>query len=234
MSDSPLKPMGPAEKARILKQYDERLDAHGYDPKTLGWDKGRHPLRFEVLLSQWDISGTRVLDFGCGFGDLYGHTRAAGIDFDYLGIDLNPRLSEEARRQYPEARFEARDVSTDGLEGTFDYIFSSGVHNTPMDDNQAFTEGTFELFARHAKRGFAVNFLSDQVDRKLEDAHHTHPAATLDLAYRHSRRVLLRNDYMPFEFTVFVDLDDTFDPTWVVFPDHLGPLGANDEGREHA
>ena len=34
-------------------------------------------------------------------------------------------------------------------------------------------------------------------------------------------RVMLRNDYMPFEFTVYVDLRSDFDKARVVFPEFL-------------
>ena len=43
----------------------------------------------------------------------------------------------------------------------------------------------------------------------------------LELGYRYSNRVMLRNDYMPFEFTVYVDLRRDFDKAHVVYPEFL-------------
>jgi hypothetical protein len=44
----------------------------------------------------------------------------------------------------------------------------------------------------------------------------------LALGYRFSNRVVLRNDYMPFEFTIFVDKRSAFDPARAVYPEFLG------------
>ena len=84
-----------------------------------------------------------------------------------------------------------------------------------------FIEDAFGWFASHARRGFAADFLSNRVDYELAETFHADPPRVLDLAYRHSNRVTLRNDYMPFEFTVFVDLRREFDPTSVVYPEFL-------------
>lgn len=207
---------------RIIRAYNERLDTHGYDPRTLGWPKGRQRLRFDILASQWECAGKRVLDFGCGFGDLYGYFVERGIEVDYHGVDINERLIEQGRERHPAARLEVANVVETGLSETYDLVFSSGVHNIRRKDADEFTARTFELFARHSAIGFASNFLSDRVDKALEHAHHSSPVRVLELGYRHSRRLVLRNDYMPFEFTLFVDMRDDFDPASVVYPQFLG------------
>jgi SAM-dependent methyltransferase len=212
------------EKQRILTAYSERLAQYGYSPRTLGWPKGRHRLRYFILLSQWPLAGAEILDFGCGFGDLYAYCREQGLEVDYEGMDINPDLIAEGLRQHPSARLLVRDALRDGLDRDYDYVFSSGVHNIRLADNWHFIEASFELFARHARRGFAVNFLSDKVDYRLEHAYHANPGRVLELAYRFSNRVTLRNDYMPFEFTVFVDKGEAFDPEIAVYDDFLGRL----------
>lgn len=213
--------MSDADDERIVAAYNARLDTHGYDPRTLGWDKGRHHLRFEVLCSHWDLAGLRVLDFGCGFGDLFGYLREQGVDAEYHGIDINPRLVDEGRSRFPDAHLEVRDVLKQGLEQPYDVILSSGVHNISREDAQGFTRRTFQIFAQHAEVGFACNFLSSRVDRRLDHAHHSDPVDVLGLCYEHSRRVVLRNDYMPFEFTVFVDMRQGFDGRHVVYPEYV-------------
>lgn len=216
--------MNDEEKQRVLQTYDERLARYGHDPRTLGWPKRRHRLRWSILTSQWDFRGASVLDFGCGFGDLYAWFREKKIDVDYEGIDINPKLIAEGKRKYPVAKLSVRDALAEDLTRTYDYVLSSGVHNIRFADNDAFTRETFELFDRTATRGFAVNFLSDKVEYRLEHAHHSSPEEILALAYRFSNRVVLRNDYMPFEFTVFVDKRNRFDKDLAVYPEYLGEV----------
>ena len=66
-----------------------------------------------------------------------------------------------------------------------------------------------------------MNFLSDKVEYELENTYHANPAKVLDLAYNYSNKIILRNDYMPFEFTVFIDKKNEFDKNKVVYPEFL-------------
>ena len=213
--------MTDAEIQEVLERYTRRLAALGPVPEALGWTKNRHVLRYHVLLEPWRLTSERLLDFGCGFGDLYGYCASHFPDVRYEGVDLNPALVAAGRERYPDARLSARNVLREGLDGRWDVIVASGVFNYELADNWGFVEAMFELFARHADKGFAANFLSDRVEYRLDHAFHADPARALTLAYRYSNRVMLRNDYMPFEFTLYVDLRRDFDRTHVVYPEFL-------------
>lgn len=214
--------MNDAEKRAAIARYNARLDQYGHDPRTLGWTKRQHLLRYEVLLSYWDLSQADLLDFGCGFGDMYAYCRQSGrADVRYHGIDLNTRLIEAGRASYPGVDLRALDISVDGLPQSYDVIVASGVYNYRTSDNWGFVRETFELFRAKARHGFAANFLSDRVDFRDDSLYYADPCAVLDLGYRYSRRVMLRQDYMPFEFTIFVDLQDDFDRNHTVFPEYL-------------
>jgi hypothetical protein len=52
--------------------------------------------------------------------------------------------------------------------------------------------------------------LSDKVDYKLPHTFHCAPERALAMAYGLTRNVVLRSDYMPFEFSLFMYKDDTF------------------------
>lgn len=215
--------MDEQEKRETIARYDNRLVEFGYDPRTLGWNKRQHLLRYEILLSHWTLDDAHLLDFGCGFGDMYAYCQASGRDsVRYHGLDLNPRLIAEGRARHAGADLFAHDALSEGLPDQYDVIVASGIYNYRLKDNWTFIENTFALFARHSRQGFAVNFLSDRVDYSEAALYYANPAKVLDLCYKYSRRVVLRQDYMPFEFTAFVDLRDGFDKRYTVFPDYLG------------
>ena len=205
----------------VLRRYTDRLAALGPVPEALGWTKGRHRLRYHMLLEPWRLTHGDVLDFGCGFGDMFRYCRDTMPGVAYHGYDLNPALVAAGRERYPDADLTSGNALRDGLAGTWDVIVASGLFNLLLTDNWEFIETTFELFARHARIGFAANFLSDKVDYRLDHTYHANPSQVLELAYRHSNRVMLRNDYMPFEFTVYVDLRRDFDKAHVVYPEFL-------------
>jgi len=211
----------------VLRRYSERLARLGPVPEALGWTKGRHNLRYQILLEHWHIGRGELLDFGCGFGDMFAYCRERFPDLNYHGFDLNPDLIAAGRRRYPEADLQAGDALKAGLSGRFDVIVASGVFNFLLSDNWAFIDAVFALFARYARVGFAANFLSDRVDYRLDHTFHADPARILALAYRYSNRVTLRNDYMPFEFSVFVDLRNAFDREHVVYPEFMRYVDEN-------
>src|SRR5262249_14754205 len=158
----------------------------------------------EYWLSPSSPSPLRLLDFGCGFGDLFGYARGRGIALDYTGLEINEDLIGVARERYPDARFLCLDALAEPFDATFDVVLSSGVHNYRLADNRAYTEHSFRLFDRLSRQGFAVNFLSDRVNYRSEANHHSAPEEIPALALQYSPRVSLRHDYMPFEFTVIV------------------------------
>jgi len=209
----------------VLERYTKRLAALGPVPETLGWTRNRHVLRYHVLLEPWGLTTERLLDFGCGFGDLYAYCRERHPGVQYEGIDLNAALVAVGRERYPDAQLSARNALKDGLNGRWDVIVASGVFNFKLRDNWTFVQTVFDLFAGSASRGFAANFLSDRVDYQLDHTFHADPARVLSLAYRYSNRVMLRNDYMPFEFTVYVDLRREFDREHVVYPEFMRFVG---------
>jgi len=73
--------------------------------------------------------GMRVLELGCGEGDLLAAVRPA----DGLGIDLSARMIERARSRHPECRFLEADAHALELEGRFDYIICSDLLNDVYD-----------------------------------------------------------------------------------------------------
>jgi SAM-dependent methyltransferase len=208
----------PDEKEANRQRYEARHAEFGYDQRTLGWTKGRHNLRYEILLAGWPAETRSVLDVGCGFGDLAQYCRSSGRgDWRYTGIDIVPALIEEGRTRYPDTDLRLHDMDTEGLPDGYDVIVASGVFSFRLKDNMAFVERAFERFAKSAKVGFAANFMSPVADIRYETLFYPHPGEIFDLARRHSRRVAVRHDYMPFEYTVQVYLDDAFSPDSVVF-----------------
>jgi trans-aconitate 2-methyltransferase len=69
--------------------------------------------------------GERILDLGCGTGHLTAQIAAAGADV--VGIDASSKMVGEARRLYPDLRFEIADARDFDLGGSFDAVFSNAV-----------------------------------------------------------------------------------------------------------
>jgi len=69
--------------------------------------------------------GERILDLGCGTGDLtYEIARSGAIP---LGIDLSPSMVEKARRKFPDLQFAVVNAETFRTTEQFDAVFSNAA-----------------------------------------------------------------------------------------------------------
>jgi ubiquinone/menaquinone biosynthesis C-methylase UbiE len=83
--------------------------------------------------------GQRVLELGCGEGDLIASLNpSVGV-----GVDFSPEMIARARNKHPELEFLLQDVHDLDLAGTFDYIVISDLVNELWD-----VETVFERMAR--------------------------------------------------------------------------------------
>ena len=98
-----------------------KWDTGLYDDKhSFVWKHGAGLL--ELLAAQ---TGERILDLGCGTAHLTARIAEAGAEV--VGIDASAPMIEEARRLYPNIRFEVVDARAFAFDEPFDAVFSNAV-----------------------------------------------------------------------------------------------------------
>src|ERR1035441_5817280 len=80
-------------------------------------------------------SGERILDVGCGPGQLTAQIAAAGAEV--TGIDSSPAMIAEARKNYPELRFELTDAGRMAYDRQFHAVFSNAALHWVRDAEAA-------------------------------------------------------------------------------------------------
>lgn len=206
--------MEASDRQDYTERYERRLRQFGYSPETLGWGKhGRQEVRFGVLSRPiLECPDSSVLDVGCGFADLYDYLVAHGWHGCYCGIDIVPGLLQVAREGHPDLDLRELDITATGLQlGIYDFVVASGVFNAKLrvGDNLEHIERTLRKIYHLAHVAVCVDFLSTHVDFQHPDGWHTDPAWAFTLGKSLSRRVVLRHDYMPFEFGLIIYCDDS-------------------------
>jgi SAM-dependent methyltransferase len=91
--------------------------------------------------------GMRILELGCGDGELLARLQPA---YGY-GIDLSSQLIDRARSKFPGLHFETGDAGDLHFEGEFDFILCSDLLNDLWD-----VQTVFEQIARHCHPGTRV------------------------------------------------------------------------------
>jgi len=188
-------------------RYSELLQKHGDSILSLGWNHGADKIRKEIILSGFDFNNKNILDIGCGYGDLNAYVEDKNCR--YTGIDVVPGMINLARKKYKK-RFINADFTTFGTDEKFDIIIGSGIFNV-FEGGYGLINKYFRKALSMCNEGVCFNFLSDKVEWKIKHHFHSSPETILTIAYTYSRNVVLRNDYMPFEFTIFVYKENGFD-----------------------
>jgi trans-aconitate 2-methyltransferase len=70
-------------------------------------------------------AGERILDLGCGTGQLT--AKIADNGAEVLGIDRSPEMVDQARRNFPHLAFEVGDATTFVADRPFDAVFSNAT-----------------------------------------------------------------------------------------------------------
>ena len=202
-----------------IERYNERYKEFGYSPKTLGWLKGKQDIRFDILTSLYNCENKTILDIGCGFGDLNKTLRQKTQAYQYIGCDLCENLIKEGRELYPDAHFYIGDFLKINIMENVDWCIASGPfnHKFEKEGNYDFIKSVMKKAYEISKDGFSFDFISDKVDYKDEHIFYATPEKILSFAYELSRNVVLRSDYMPFEFSIFVFKDDSFEKSDTIF-----------------
>jgi len=189
--------------------YENHIRRYGYDYRALGFGRrSSQEKRFQTTLSLGDLHGKRLLDVGCGFGDLLSWLNARGIEPRYTGIDICRPMIERCRKRFGKNKdgqgpaFQVADALTFVTDHPYDYIVASGIFGYNAGDTRKRVQPTLERLFDLTRIGMAVNFLSRCAVTRSPGRLYLHPADVLQFALKLTPAVRLDHTYMPNDFTL--------------------------------
>jgi len=147
-----------------------------------------------------------VLDVGCGFGDLGAWLAECKSDVRYKGIDINPALVEEGRKRYG---LDLSAMNVDSVpDGSYDLVVANGIFNFRMqhEDHETYIRSMLRRFMTIARVGIAVDFMSIYVDFSHPGAFHCPETLVVDAIKFRTKRYVIRNDYLDYEYIAYAYL----------------------------
>lgn len=190
----------------ILSHYSKLYQKYGLHPSSLGWLKGKQEIRFKVATDIGDLQNSTILDVGCGFGDFATFLKKHKQKVRYTGVDVNGKFIEIASKINQDCAFHARDIEKKKFKKRFDWVFAIGLTN--QSGSFRYIENLMKEMSRIARKGVAMDFLTTYVDYKKSGNFHASPERVFKISKKFSKRVVLRHDYLPFEFCVYIYKND--------------------------
>ncbi len=223
--------MKECDELKVLNRFSNYYKQYGFSQSGVGWEKGRQNLRFELLTSEWgedeNMQHSTFLDLGCGFGHMYPFLiKKYKNILRYKGIDLNSDLINQAKEMFHNEKnifFEAKNMLHIDLNEKFDYVLSSGAFNVKFSENESNEKFIFKMLEKSffiSNIAVAFNFLSDKVDYKQEHAFYASPERVLNFCYSLTRNLILKNTIFPFEFTIILYKDQSFETNDSIFNEY--------------
>jgi trans-aconitate methyltransferase len=189
---------------RISNFYTDLLHKNGTDDaQTLNWTNKRNQLvRFNALTKIGDLQNKKILDFGCGLGDLYGFLQSNNIVTDYYGIDITPEFIEESKKKYPNGKFLLGDIFD--IKEKYDYVFASGSLSFKVKDNDNFYKSIVKKLYEIADIGVAFNMLDERYYSGDEIYVVYNAEDMLKFCKTFSAKTYLIQEYVDGDFTIFM------------------------------
>ncbi len=199
-------------KRAILRHFEPRIRPGRENFEIVQWGSAAsQEARFAVLVENVNLSGKRLLDLGCGLGDLLSHLTAHRIAADYTGVDISAKMIDEARRRQPGGRFICADLFDDPAnlprygfgQKSFDVAFCSGAFNLDLGNNAEFVPAAVKRLMELAGEHVVFNLLHTRTPRASDDGFVYYDPADVVAAIRPlGWHIRLLEDYLPNDFTI--------------------------------
>lgn len=202
-----------SDKKRIIDRYNKRLDIYGDKIESLAsGNQLRREIRFNILNDVGNLKNKKIIDLGCGFGDLipYLDNKLGANNYEYVGVDINNRILEISKSKYPEKKFLCQDILSNDFNEIADYVISTSTFNNKLIDesNYSFIKKILNKCYSISNCGVAVDFMTSYVDYKIDDdVFYYKPEEIFKISKSITKRVTLRHDYKLFDFCIYLYKD---------------------------
>jgi SAM-dependent methyltransferase len=145
---------------------DSRNDWTRFDPSSIPTKTELGPL--EEWFSRTPGAGKKVLDLGCGVGEV--SLRLAKRGFSVVGVDINEEALERARKLSPHGVFHKRDVAAaEGLhleEAPFDVVVCQLVISIVggPDERRSLVRNAWEALSPGGRLYLSASGVSDDIN----------------------------------------------------------------------
>lgn len=194
-----------AEKTHyIAHYYRDLIRKYGCDARACDYGSSASQFaKFKILMECTDFSKKSILDIGCGYAAFAGFLAEQVTDFEYSGIELCPEMVEIARKNIPWAIIMEGDF-VDIECSAADIVTANGIFYLLGERAKSLMHQIIVKMWRLANEVVAFNSLSSWRVNKEDGEYYADPLETLLFCRKLTPWVVLRHDYHPGDFTIYM------------------------------
>ena len=202
-------------KNKIFFLYKDLYKKFGVSPNSVKARNAKQQnLRFKHLVNLIEISNNdKVLDIGCGLGDLSYYLKKNKIYCNYLGVDFVEEFINAATNLYGnnKTKFLKLDINKDKFPKNYDWLILSGIFNDKTKNSEKIMYKIIKKMFLSSKKGIVFNGLTKYVDYEDKKLFYSYPDQILKFCIKNlSKYVVLKTNYqlkentIPFEYSIAV------------------------------
>lgn len=190
---------------RISEYYERLIRQYGHHPRACDYGRPQsQEIKFRVLGEVMPLAGCSLLDVGCGFADFATYLQQNFSGVTYSGIDLCDSMVAEAQRSHPELDLRNENLLDVSFHRSFDVVTANGTFYLLGDQAWSMMRKMIERMFSLVTSALAFNSLSSWASDQKPSEFYAEPARVLQFCRELTPWVVLRHDYHPRDFTVYM------------------------------
>jgi SAM-dependent methyltransferase len=190
---------------RIAQYYDTLVSQYGHDPKACDYGhSASQQIKFSVLSKVICGKEKTLLDIGCGFADFADFLSLQHPKLQYTGYDLSPQMIKNAQNIHPGLPLYQKNILESPPDTSFDIVTANGIFYLLGDNAFGIMKKIITAMYASSNIAIAFNSLSSWTQDKEENEFYADPLETLAFCRTLSPWVVLRHDYHPRDFTIYL------------------------------
>ena len=206
--------MDDQSKKEMNQYYSNLLDIHGPKREALGIgfetdDQQRE--KFNLVRETLSIDAhDSILDVGCGLGYFCEYFRQLGWKGHYTGIDINENMIQAAKLRLPDEDFVCADISKNHSLKDHDHVccIATLQHRPKYAEPWDYLKEMINAMFKHTQKSLIFDLFTTKVDFMKDDNLYADPLRVLEHCYTLTNRLMLRNDYRPFQYMMSLYKDN--------------------------
>ena len=188
--------------------YAEKLAQHGATPESVDVTRDGQRLRFKIILDALgETHNCSILDVGCGYGAFYSYLidDCQRYSISYSGVDICDPMIQAAKSHRPNVHFATRDIVTDPLPQSYDFVVASGLFQ--FNHSWGPAEALIKAMWQHTRHTLVFNMLS--VDTPMDEnwvneEFHVEPERAIHFCRSLTKYWSAKHDYRLNDFTIIM------------------------------